>query len=439
MRNSSSPQSGAAPPRSLSPAGLRRVLATLCLTEIVSWGVLYYAFPVLLTEISTDTGWSRTLITAAFSAGLLVAALVGIPVGRRLDGHGPRVLMTAGSALAVPSVIVIAAAPNLAVFTAGWLVAGVAMAAILYPPAFAALTRWYGPRRVKALTLLTLAAGLASTVFAPLTAFIMDHLDWRGTYLVLAAVLAVITVPGHWWGLRGPWPAADHADPTTSPRPAQPASNSPAARPTSNGTATTGPVHAAVHNPGDPARIARSAPFVALMVALGLSSFTAFAVVINLVPLMIEHGIDTGTAALALGLGGLGQVIGRVGYPALTRLLGVRARTVSILAATALTTGLLSVLTSVTVLIGAAIVAGMARGLLTLIQAMAVTDRWGTAHYGRLTGLLSAPITITVALAPWAGAAIADLLGSYASAFLVLTAVGVVSIGFAAFSAPRDR
>ena len=62
----------------------------LCLTEITSWGILYYAFPVLSVAISRDTGWSTSVIVAAFSVSQLVAAAVGIPVGRILDRHGPR-------------------------------------------------------------------------------------------------------------------------------------------------------------------------------------------------------------------------------------------------------------------------------------------------------------------------------------------------------------
>ena len=69
----------------------RRALAALCVTEVVSWGVLYYAFPVALTSISADTGWSTTAATAAFSAGLVTSALAGIPVGRAVDRLGPHV------------------------------------------------------------------------------------------------------------------------------------------------------------------------------------------------------------------------------------------------------------------------------------------------------------------------------------------------------------
>ena len=192
---------------------------TLCVTETTSWGILYYAFPVLAGRISADTGWSLTRLTAAFSLGLVVSAVLGIGVGRWLDRRGPRWLMSAGSALAVVCVIGVALAPTFAWFVAAWAAAGVAMSAVLYPPAFAALTRWYGERRVHAVTVLTLAAGLASTIFAPVTAGLASRLDWRDTYLVLAGLLAVVTVPAHLLGLRLPWPQRPPA-PTAAAAPA---------------------------------------------------------------------------------------------------------------------------------------------------------------------------------------------------------------------------
>ena len=81
-----------------------------------------------------------------------------------------------------------------------------------------------------------------------------------------------------------------------------------------------------------------------LTAALSLASFAAFAAVINLVPLLVKRGLDTDTAALALGLGGAGQVAGRLGYPALSKHLGVRARTALVLAMTAVTIALLELL-----------------------------------------------------------------------------------------------
>ncbi|AXK34428.1 MFS transporter [Streptomyces armeniacus] len=186
----------------------RGVLPALCATQITSWGVLFYAFPVLLPRLSADTGWSTSTASAAFSAALLTSALAGIAVGRILDARGPRTVMTTGSVLGALALLGVATAPNLPVFTGAWILAGFAMAATFYPPAFAAVTRWWGEDRVRALTIVTLAGGLASTVFAPLTAALADHLTWRATYAVLAAILALITIPAHALALRAPWPHA---------------------------------------------------------------------------------------------------------------------------------------------------------------------------------------------------------------------------------------
>ena len=397
-----------AEPGALSRVGLRRVLAVLCVTEITSWGVLYYAFPVLAPGIAADTGWSIGTITAAFSLGLVVSALVGIPAGRWLDRFGPRLVMTTGSVLGVPAVLGIASAPSLPWFFAAWVLAGVAMGGTLYPPAFAALTRWWGPRRVAALTALTLLAGLSSTIFAPLTAVLYEHLGWRQTYLVLAVVLAVVTIPAHLFGLRGHWP-----DPDPDERPANAVPD---------------------QNPG---AIARSRPFVLLVSAIALGTFTAFAVVVNQVPLLIERGLSTSAAAWALGLGGIGQVLGRLGYAPLTSALGVRMRGVVILGLSAAATVLLGLLPGPPgLLIAAGMFAGAARGVFTLLQATAISDRWGAAHYGRLNGLLSAPAMIATALAPWAGAALAGAFGGYPAVFCLLAAVAALAAVLAAGSIP---
>ncbi|GAB2831440.1 MFS transporter [Lentzea nigeriaca] len=383
-------------------AGLRRVLIVLCITEIISWGVLYYAFPVLLPTISTRTGWSFAAITAGFSASQIVAGLVGVPVGRLLDRHGPRLIMTIGSVLAVLALLALATARSLVWFSAAWLLAGVAMAGVFYAPAFAALTRWYGARRVAALTAVTLIGGLASTVFAPLTAVLNDHLDWRGTYVVLAGFLAATTVPLHLWGLRLPWPAIEHE------------------------TAHT------------PSVVARSRPLLVLVVAMSLAAFSVYAVVINLVPLLTERGMTTSAAAVALGLGGVGQVLGRLGYARLSARTSVRARTLMILVASAVVTILLGVVPGpALLLIAGSVLAGVTRGIFTLVQATAITDRWGSVHYGQLNGLLTAPVMLTAAVAPWAGSALAAVLGGYPAVFVVLGLIGVLAAALSTASVPR--
>ena len=58
-----------APQRSESAA------LTLALTELVSWGILYYAFTVIQTPMQRELGWSRSALTGAFSLALLLSAI----------------------------------------------------------------------------------------------------------------------------------------------------------------------------------------------------------------------------------------------------------------------------------------------------------------------------------------------------------------------------
>ncbi|SBU92201.1 Predicted arabinose efflux permease, MFS family [Streptomyces sp. Ncost-T6T-1] len=387
----------------------RAALPALCATQITSWGIVYYAFPVLNPQITAATGWPAGVTAAAFSAALLVSAVAGIRVGRIIDRHGPRTVMTTGSVIGVLSILIVALAPNLPVFIAGWLLAGLAMAGTFYQPAFAALTRWWAPDHVRALTIVTLAGGLASTVFAPLTAALADHLSWRATYVVLALILAAVTIPAHALALKAPWP-----EPSIS---------------------TT------LHPVGGTDQVARTRPFWMLAVTLTLSAFTVSAAVIALVPLMTERGYTSTEAAWALGLGGAGQTLGRTLYATLARRTSPTTRTIALVALGAVTTAALALTPGpYALLVALSVAAGTVRGNLTLLQATAITDRWGTTHYGRLSGLLAAPTTTAAAIAPFAGAVAAAPLGGYPQLFIALAAVSAAAcIAALKTSPPRPR
>ncbi|MYR42271.1 MFS transporter [Streptomyces sp. SID5910] len=387
------------------PVRPRAALPALCLTQITSWGIVYYAFPVLNPQITMATGWSATATTAAFSAALLMSAIAGIRIGRILDARGPRTVMTVGSAVGTVSLVIIANAPNLTLFTAGWLLAGFAMASTFYQPAFAALTRWWAPNHVRALTIVTLVGGLASTVFAPLTAQLANHFSWRHTYLLLALVLATVTVPVHAYALRGPWPA--------TPPPS-----------------TTGETASTVV-------ITRSRPFLLLATALTLSAFATYAVVITLVPLLLDRGHTAAEAAWALGLGGAGQTLGRTLYASLARRSSPALRAAVLIGMGGVTTAAFALIPGpYGVLAALAVIAGTVRGNLTLLQATAITDRWGANRYGRLSGLLAAPTTTASALAPFAGTALAAPLGGYPHLFAVLALTSAAAALIAWYTAP---
>jgi MFS family permease len=381
-----------APSRTLAAEGAPRGgLTALCITQTISWGVLYYALLAAVRPISDDTGWDPALITGAFSAGLVVSAVAGIAVGRILDSTGPRNLMIGGSLVGVLALALVGLAPNLPVFAAAWLLAGTAQAAVLYQPAFTIITRWYGTARVRPLTTLTLVAGFASTIFAPLTAALCNAIGWRAAFLVLAGLLGAVTVPLHARYLNRAWQQVSN--------PAQLIGNRTLVR-----------------------SIRRSRQFVSLQALMVLLCLGLYTVTLNIIPLLMEKGADYTAAALSFGLVGAGQVAGRLLFAAIP----ANTRTTVI---TGTATGALLLLALVPgpapLLIGAGILAGAVRGCQTLLQATIVADRWGTTGPGTLQGIFAAPLTIVTALAPAAGPALALWFGSFtAMAYAMAAATG---------------
>ena len=387
------------------------VLASLCVTEVVSWGLLYYAFPVLAPIISADTGWSSVGVNAAFSGALVVSAVAGVPVGRVIDSRGPRQVMTTGSAMGAVALAVVATAPNALVFVLGWLVAGAAMSGVLYPPAFAAVTGWFTTRRLAALTTLTLIAGLASTVFAPLVAAAGEDLGWRGTYLAAAVALAVLTVPIHAVALRRPWPGAQ--------------------------TRASGQRAAQRHYTS---AVLASSRFRLLAIGFTVVCLAVYAALLALVPLMLERGISASSAAWILGLGGVGQVAGRLVYTPLAPRASLPVRTAIVFALVTASIAAFAVVPGPTAaLVALSMLAGIGRGVATLLQATAITDRWGARAYGHLSGMLGLPVLLATALAPSVGAMLAEVTGSYATGFAFLASLAGLGTVLMVASAREPR
>src|SRR5262245_15242977 len=113
------------------------LLGAVSTTEVVSWGILYYAFTVFVAPMQAELGWSRVAITGAYSLALLCSGLAAVPVGRWLDRHGPRALMTTGSILGSLLLVAWSQVADLWAFYLIMAGIGTTTAAVLYEPAFA--------------------------------------------------------------------------------------------------------------------------------------------------------------------------------------------------------------------------------------------------------------------------------------------------------------
>jgi MFS family permease len=359
------------------------IVAVLAVTETVSWGVLYYAFAVFQVPMQHELGWSKSELTGAFSLALATSALAAFPVGRWLDRHSPRLLMTLGSIAGALLVLAWSRVHDLLLFYLIWTGIGLAMAFVLYEAAFTVVTKWFRARRRQALTAVTLMGGLASFVFSPLSNRLIDTQGWREALITLAIILAAATVPLHGLFLRR---APEQEARTASALVA----GEPAATPPERQVAAVTAVG--------------SSAFWYLTAAFVLSSFAISAVAVHLIPYLLEGGRSASFAALAAGLMGLMQVPGRVVFAAGSRLLPRRYEASAVFLLQGSGLAVLAATTSGPGVIAAVCLFGMGNGMATLVRATTLADAYGSAFYGSIAGLAATCATAARAVAPVAAA-----------------------------------
>ncbi|HRF08769.1 MAG TPA: MFS transporter [Xanthobacteraceae bacterium] len=177
--------------------GNRRAVPVLGITMILTWGTLFYAAALLLPLLAQTRGWPIALVMSGISAGLLAGGFASPFVGKAIDRYGGHYVMGAGSLLGAAGLAALPFAAHPVIYFAIWVVLGVTMSMNLYDPAFATLTRIFGAGARKQITLLTLMGGFASTVSWPATHLLLTVTDWRGTYFIYAAILALVVAPLH--------------------------------------------------------------------------------------------------------------------------------------------------------------------------------------------------------------------------------------------------
>jgi len=178
----------------MSPRPLPLILA-LGTTQTLAWASSYYLPAILADPIARDLGTSPNWIFTAFSAALVLSALLGPRIGRQIDLVGGRSVLSMSNVVLAAGLVLLGFSTSIPVMVVAWLLLGIGMGAGLYDAAFAALGRIYGDAARRSITGITLIAGFASTVGWPLTALGLETIGWRNTCFAWAAAHILIGLP----------------------------------------------------------------------------------------------------------------------------------------------------------------------------------------------------------------------------------------------------
>jgi MFS family permease len=387
--------------------GSWRAVPVLGVTQILSWGTIFYTPVLIVPLIAAERGWSISFAMGGFSVGLLAAGLSAPYVGRSIDRFGGHVVMTIGSLIGALGLFLIGHAADRVSYLAVWVVLGIAMAANLYDSAFATLGRIFGAGARAPITALTLAGGFASTVSWPMTHVLLERLGWQGTYLVYAALLACISAPLHALALpRERFEAI-----------AAPASDAPAAP--------------AVLPP-------YGLPFILVAAAFATYAFVPSGLSAHLLAIFARSGIDAGTVVWIGALFGPAQVGARLIEFAFGRNLHplwVARFALSVLLCAFTMLWLLGISAPVAAVF--ALMFGGANGLVTITRGAVPLTLFGASGYGRLMGRLAGPFLLVQAAAPLVMAFVVDRASDPAALALAAAFVVAALICFILIRRPK--
>jgi MFS family permease len=390
----------------------RVVILVLGIGQVLVWGSSYYLPAVLAKPIADATGWPLSWVIGGLSLGLLVSGFVSPKVGDLIERYGGRPVLMASATLMAAGLVCLAAAPNLMVFTAGWLVIGAAMGAGLYDPAFATIGRLYGKGARPIITTLTLIGGFASTVCWPLSALLLAHLGWRGACLAYAGVNLLLVLPLYRFGLPA---EVRHV-------------GSGAAAPLDAAEDTAPPTRSALHH----------LLFALVAAGMTLSSVIAAVMSVQLLTVLEQRGVPLATAVA------LGAIIGpcQVGARLIDLLAGQRTHPVweGVVSAVFVTLGLALLLERQDAVVPALVVYGGGIGLRSIVRGTLPLALFGPVGYPSLIGRLAFPMLLGQAAGPSAAALVLVRFGGQGvlvALFWTAIATLVFSVALVPFAHPN--
>lgn len=371
----------------------------LGVTQIIGYGTLYYSFSILAPSIAAEFQIGVEWIYGVMSAALLAGGMIAPYSGALADRHGAARVLAFGSFGAAVALAVCGLANNAWLFLVGVILIELASAFVLYATAFALLAQATGSQAQRSITYLTLIAGFASTIFWPLTTWLLQAMTWHQVYFLFAGMNLLMCMPLHLWLTRyARTAAARPADPVTLEVPT-----------------------------------AADADFIFLLVVAGfsLAGFVSAAILFHVVPMLGLLGLGT-TGVVVATLFGPAQVASRL----INMVFGkdLPATALAVLSATMMPVAITVLALSAPSTPGAmafAVVFGLGSGLFSIVSGTLPLALFGKAGYGKRLGWISMGRLCLSALAPFALSVALGAIGPRPSLWLLAVAGAICVAVFA--------
>lgn len=178
------------------------LVIALSVTQVIGWATTYSAPAVLGRAIAADLNISLIEALAGSSVFLVAMGLASRLIGPLYARVGAGRLMAVGSVLTALTLAAISQVEDVTLYCGLWVVAGGCGALVLTTSAHTALVDCFGSGARSRIAAVMLVSGLAASVGYPTSAFLLEQIGWRGTFMVFAAAHFGVCLPLHFLVVR---------------------------------------------------------------------------------------------------------------------------------------------------------------------------------------------------------------------------------------------
>jgi OFA family oxalate/formate antiporter-like MFS transporter len=371
-----------------------------------------YTFSAFVPSLQHDFGASRGSVSLVFSLAAFLYFSLGVVSGPLADRWGARSLTVVGMVLVGAGLGLASVARTIyEVYAAYGLGVGLGIGCA-YVPVVGAVQRWFVKRRGFASGIAVSGIGVGTLVMPPFASWLIDTLGWRGAYVALGGLAAIIGIGMSCFIVNDPRDKGTGPDgiPTDASDPA---------------TARAGAsVNEAIRSP----------QFAALYAACLICAFGIFVPFVHLVPYALDHHVDQSAAVLLLAAIGVGSTLGRFFLGGLADRIGRQSFLLIMFIGMAAALATWVFATSFWPLVVFALLFGLFYGGWVAILPAVIMDQFGGRNVSGIIGILYTSVAIGTLVGPSAAGFIFDVSHSYTLPILLSVAANIIATGIAAFA-----
>ncbi|MQF64817.1 MFS transporter [SAR202 cluster bacterium AC-409-J13_OGT_754m] len=161
----------------------------------ITGGLFVNGFQFYFEPIRKQFGWSRTLMSGAYSLARVEGGFLGPIGGYLVENIGPRTVVSIGFSIFALGFLMLSQTASAPMFYVSFLILSIGSGLASWTPVGATINNWFKKKRARALGCMMLGMGIGGVLISPVMALLINNVGWSNTAVWCAVFALVVGLP----------------------------------------------------------------------------------------------------------------------------------------------------------------------------------------------------------------------------------------------------